>query len=130
MDFKDGLKVMLTLLSLVSLLAMACVAVDSKINSGKDAYIIVKLLNGNIIEGYGGYKNIMITKKTIQRQIEELEKKIQGYMECMNSMRDDADLAECYGDYTLVNLIASDLDQINGMINGLQIAIDQLKTLL
>ena len=72
----------------------------------------------------------MITKKTIQKKIDELEKKIQQCKEGMDFLRNDAKFAEEHEDYIRTNLIISDFDQLNGMIKGLQFAIDQLKELL
>ena len=84
----------------------------------------------------------MITKKTIRKQIEELEKEIQWYNRHINRlcdyaeklgyivMKDDYHAAVYHKDSTRANLITSNLDQEYGIIRGLQMAIDQLNNLL
>lgn len=57
MDFKDGLKILSVLLCLLILFAMSVFAVDYAITTRKDSYIIVKLPDGNIVEGYGKYRD-------------------------------------------------------------------------
>lgn len=84
----------------------------------------------------------MITKKTIRKQIEELEYVIFWNKEHINCLCDTAEKAGfivCKDDYAVTvyhknhiraNYIMSDLDRTNGEIIGLQMAIDQLKNLL
>lgn len=84
----------------------------------------------------------MITKKTIQRQIEELEYEIMWHREQITHLcdaaknhgflvyKDDDYAAVYYKDYTQESFISNDLARMKGTTKGLQIAIDQLKTLL
>ena len=84
----------------------------------------------------------MITKKTIQKQIEVLENYILGYREQIKHVCDAAEERGClvykygdfcsvfYKDYTPAAIITSDLDRLHGRIIGLQLAINQLKELL
>lgn len=84
----------------------------------------------------------MITKKTIQKQIEELEDYVLGYREQITHICDAAKergflvytngdySAIYYKDYTQASIITNDLERLHGRIIGLQMAIDQLKNLL
>lgn len=84
----------------------------------------------------------MITKKTIQRQIDKLEHEIMLYRVQIANLCDgakergfivykDGDYSAIYhNDYTQEPCMSSDLARMKGTINGLQIAIDQLETLL
>lgn len=84
----------------------------------------------------------MITKKTIQKQIEELERYILWYRKHIEHFCDDAekagfvvykdgDYAAIYcKNYTQISSVTNDLSRTKGTIDGLQMAIDQLKKLL
>lgn len=58
MDFKNVLKILLTVIVIFIVFAFMIFSIYYAVNYSRGAYIVVKLPDGNVVKGYGEYKDI------------------------------------------------------------------------